>query len=100
MARERAEQSLEEAQITIRDLQTELAHERLARDEAMEAAERAETGEQAAQQTLQSIQEELVAHRLALRNTEDALADAQEGRAQVLSCPAGSEAVVKVTWSS
>ena len=100
MARERAERSLEEAQITIRDLQTELAHERLARDEAMEAAERAETGEQAAQQTLQSIQEELVAHRLALRNTEDALADAQEGRAQVLSCPAGSEAVVKVTWSS
>jgi hypothetical protein len=43
MARERAERSLEEAQITIRDLQTKLAHERLAKDEALEAAQQAGT---------------------------------------------------------
>jgi hypothetical protein len=80
MARERAERSLEEAQITIRDLQTKVAHERLARNEALEAAQRVGTAEQVVQQTLQSVQAELVAERLALRNTEDALAEAQEGR--------------------
>ena len=80
MARERAERSLEEAQVTIRDLQTKLAHERLAKTEALEAAQRAETDEQAVQQTLLTVQAELAAERLALRNTEDALAEAQEGR--------------------
>jgi hypothetical protein len=80
MARERAERSLEEAQITIRDLQTKLAHERLAKDEALEAAQRAATAEQAVQRTLQAVQAELVAEVLALRNTEEALAEAQEGR--------------------
>ena len=53
MARECAERSLEEAQVTIRDLQTKLAHEPLAKDEALEA-ERAETGKQTVQQTLQT----------------------------------------------
>jgi hypothetical protein len=80
MARERAERSLEEAQVTIRDLQTKLAHERLAKTEALEAAQRAATAEQAVQQTIQSVQSELMVERLALRNTEDALAEAQEGR--------------------
>jgi hypothetical protein len=80
IARERAERSLEEAQVTIRDLQTKLAHERLAKDEALEAAQRVATAEQSAQQTLQSIQAELVAQSLAFRTTKDALADAQEGR--------------------
>ena len=68
MARERAERSLEEAQITIRDLWTKLAPLRAA------------TAEQAVQETLQSVQAELVAEVLARRNTEDALAEAQEGR--------------------
>jgi hypothetical protein len=80
MARQRAERSLEEAQITIRDLQTKLAHERLAKTEALEAAQRAKTDEQAVQQTLQLVQAELMAERLAHRNAEDALAEAQEGR--------------------
>jgi hypothetical protein len=80
MARERAERSLEEAQITIRDLQTKLAHERLASVEALETAQRAATAEQAVQQTLHSVQAELVAKELALRNTEDALAEAQDVR--------------------
>jgi hypothetical protein len=63
MARERAARSLEEAQITIRELQTKLAHERLAKDEALEAAQRAETEKQTAQQTLQTLQTELMAER-------------------------------------
>jgi hypothetical protein len=42
-ARERADRSLIEAQIMIRDLQTKLAHADLARDEAREAAQRSET---------------------------------------------------------
>jgi hypothetical protein len=80
MARERAERSLEEAQVTIRDLQTKLAHERLAKDEALEGTQRAATEKEADRQTLLTVQAELVAERLALRNTEDALADALEGR--------------------
>ena len=83
MARERAERSLEEAQITNRDLQTKLAHERLAKFEALEAAQRAATAEQAVQQTLHLVQAELVAEVLALRNIEDALAEAQERRLEV-----------------
>ena len=80
MARQRAERSLEEAQITIRDLRTKLAHERLAKTESLEAAQRAATVEQGVQQTLQSVQAELAAQRLVLRNTEDALAEALGGR--------------------
>src|ERR1700722_4238942 len=80
MARERAERSLEEAQVTIRDLQTKLAHERLAKVEALEAAQRAATAEQAVQQTLHLVRAELVAEVLALRNAKDALAEAQERR--------------------
>ena len=106
MARERAERSLEEAQVTIRDLQTKLAHERLAKTEALEAAQRAETDEQAVQQTLLTVQAELVAERLALRNTEDALAEALEGRHDAEDrfragnrCWTGSKAVAGATWS-
>ena len=55
-AREQAEHLLQEAQATIRDLQTKLAHERLARDEAI----RVWTGEkQAVEQALQRVQDEL-----------------------------------------
>jgi hypothetical protein len=42
-AKERAERLLEEAQATIRDLQTKLGHERLAKDEALETVRRLET---------------------------------------------------------
>jgi hypothetical protein len=80
MARERAERSLEEAQVNIRDLQTKLAHERLAKTEALAAAQRAENEKQADRQTLLAVQVELAAQRLALRNTEDALAEALGGR--------------------
>jgi hypothetical protein len=51
MARERAERAVEEAQVTIRHLQTKLAHERLAKNEALEAAQLAVTGDQSIRQT-------------------------------------------------
>ena len=58
--REHAEHLLQEAQATIHDLQTKLAHERLARDEAIQ---RADGERQVVEQALQSVQEELAAER-------------------------------------
>jgi len=68
-AKEQAERLLGEAQTAIRDLQTKLAHERLARDEAVS---RAETDRQA----LQAVQDELAAERDARQRTEQRLAEA------------------------
>jgi hypothetical protein len=79
-ARERAERLLAEAQAMIRDLQTKLGHERLAKDEALETVRRLETETHAAVQVQQAAEEELAAERLARRNAEDALVDALEAR--------------------
>jgi hypothetical protein len=76
-AKEQAERLLGEAQTAIRDLQTKLAHERLARDEAVS---RAETDRQASEQTLQSVQAGLTEERGARRQAEQRLAEALEGR--------------------
>jgi hypothetical protein len=84
-AREYAERSLTEAQVLIRDLQTKLAHERLAEDEALEAAQRAETDRQTVLGTLHIVEAELAAERLARRRAEDALAQALEARQEVES---------------
>ena len=67
-AKEHAERSLEQTQATIRDLQTQLAYERLARDEALEAARRAAAETRAAQQNLRAVQDELLDERLARQN--------------------------------
>ena len=106
MAREWAERSLEEAQVTIRDLQTKLAHERLAKTEALEAAQRAATDAQADRQTLQSVQAELMAERLAHRNAEDALAEALGGRLeaegrlrQAIAAGQARKLLTGATWS-
>ena len=77
-ARERAERSLAEAQAAIRDLQTKLAHDRLAKDEALQAVQRAENERQAVQQALEAMQEELAAER-ALREK------AEQGREQAVA---------------
>jgi hypothetical protein len=69
-AKEHAERSLEQTQATIRDLQTQLAYERLAKDEALEAARRAVGETRAAQQTLRTVQDELLDERLARQNAE------------------------------
>jgi len=82
--KERAERSLEEAQSAIRDLQTKLAHERLARDEAIS---RLENQLQTARQALQPLETELAADRQARRDAEDALAAARQ---QIRSKLAGS----------
>jgi hypothetical protein len=76
-AKEQAERLLGEAQTAIRDLQTKLAHERLAR---VEAVSRGETDRQASEQTLQSVQADLAEERGARRQAEQGLAEALEGR--------------------
>jgi hypothetical protein len=97
-ARERAERSLNEAQMTIRDLQTKLAHERLAKDEALATVRRLETDTQAAADAQETMEAELIAERLARRNAEDALAEAldgylaTEGRLRMQDAPMASHA--------
>ena len=66
-AREHAEHLLQEAQATIHDLQTKLAHERLARDEAMR---REDSERQAVEQVLQTVRDELDAEREFRRNAD------------------------------
>ena len=65
--REQAERRLVEAQATIRELQTQLAHARLARDEA---AQRAAAEKQANEQALASLRAELLTARAGLQEAE------------------------------
>ena len=60
---ERAERMLTEAQNAICDLQTKLAHERLGKDEVLEAVRRVEADKAAVERTLQTARDELVAQR-------------------------------------
>ena len=71
--REQTERQLAEAQTTIRDLQTKLAHERIARDEAVQ---RVATEGEDIEKALQSAQATLEAERSARRATEEKLAAA------------------------
>jgi len=88
-AREEAERSLAEAQATVRDLQTKLAHERLAKDEIVQ---RAESDRQAYRQTLATAQEELAVERAARETLEgerdEAVAERQaaEERLTQMAC--------------
>jgi hypothetical protein len=59
-AREHAEHLLQEAQVTMHDLQTKLAHERIAKEEA---AQRLGREKRAAEQVLQRVQDELAIER-------------------------------------
>jgi hypothetical protein len=80
-AREHAEHLLHGAQVTIHDLQTKLAHERLARDEAIQ---RADSEKQVVEQALQSVREELAAKRDGRQKVEqerdDAIAARQDAK--------------------
>jgi hypothetical protein len=60
-AKERAQRLLEEAQAMIRDLQTKLGHERLAKDEALETVRRQAADERTVRQILLAVREVLVA---------------------------------------
>lgn len=75
-AREHADRLLAEAQATIRDLQTKLAHEHLAKDEAVQ---RAASERQTAEQAFQSARAELMTERAARQHAEAALAEALGG---------------------
>ena len=78
-AREQAEHLLQEAQATIRDLQTKLAHEKLARDEAIQ---RADGERRIVELALQRVEDELAIERdcrqKAEQERDDAIAARQE----------------------
>jgi hypothetical protein len=78
-AREKAERLLDEAQARIRDLETKLAHERLARDEAVQ---RVAAEKQALEQAVQTAREELATEREAVGRANAALAAAVDARQQ------------------
>ena len=61
---------MEQTQATIRDLQTKLFYERLAKDEALETARRAARETRAAQQNLRALQDELLDERFARQDAE------------------------------
>ena len=92
-AREHAEHLLQEAQATIHDLQTKLAHERLARDEAVQ---RVDSEKQIVEQALQRVREELAAERDCRQKVEqerdDAIAARQEAEERMREVLAAQDA--------
>ena len=92
-ARERAEHLLQEAEATVRDLQTKLAHERIAHEEAVRRME----GEmQAVEQALQRVQDELATERgcrqKAEQERDDAIAARQEAEERLRDAMESKEA--------
>jgi len=77
-AQEELERSLAAAQETIRDLQTKLAHEHIARDEATKGFESAKRG---IEQALRSVQAELEAEHDARQRAEERLTGTLRGQA-------------------
>jgi hypothetical protein len=95
-AREHAEHLLQEAQATIHGLQTKLAHERLARNEA---AQRVDGEKQVLERALQSVQEELAVEREFRRSADHerdraiaARQEAEERMMEVLDAQKASQA--------
>ena len=84
-ARERVEHLLQEAQATIHDLQTKLAHERFARDEAIQ---RADGERRIVELALQRVEDELAIERdcrqKAEQERDDAIAARQEAEERLL----------------
>ena len=76
-ARERAEHLLQEAEATVRDLQTKLAHERIAHEEAVR---RVEGERQAVEQALQRVRDELATERGCRQKAEQERDDAIAAR--------------------
>ena len=79
-ARERAERLLGEAQSAIRNLQTKLAHECLAKDELLRNTERATIEKIATERALEAAREELAIEGKARENAEQQLEVASAGR--------------------
>lgn len=80
IAVERAERALSEAQNAIRDLRTKLAHERLGKDEAMQAIRRIETERDAALSEGQTLRTELAVERVGREKLEQELRRVLEAR--------------------
>jgi hypothetical protein len=85
-AREQTKRFLEEARVTVKDLQTKLAHERIA---AEEAVRRAEDEQQAIERQLE---EELAARQKAEQERDEAIAARQEAEERLREIMAGKEA--------
>lgn len=80
VATERAERALADAQNAIRDVRTKLAHERLAKDEALQALRRVEAERDAAQVTIQAMRIEVATERVGREKLEQELRRVLEAR--------------------
>jgi len=80
VATERAERALNEAQATIRDLRTKLAHERMAKDEAFQMVRRLEAERDAAAAAMQALRMEVATERVGREKLGQELRQAQEAR--------------------
>jgi hypothetical protein len=80
IAAERAERALVEAQANIRDLRTKLAHERLARDEALATLSRLEAERDVAVAERDTLRAELAAEHVAREKLDQELQRALEAR--------------------
>jgi hypothetical protein len=80
VATERAERALNEAQATIRDLRTKLAHERMAKDEAFQTVRRLEAERDAAASAMQALRMEVATERVGREKLGQELRQAQEAR--------------------
>lgn len=98
-ARERVERLLGEAQSTIRDLQTKLAHERLARDELLRKTEQAATENTTTERALQAATAQLAVECQARKDAEQRLKrissalQAAEGQLQQVKAASKSQKV-------
>jgi hypothetical protein len=79
-ATERAERALNEAHVTIRDLRTKLAHERLAKDEAYQLVRRLEGERDAALSSIQDMRVDLATERVGREKLEQELRRVRESR--------------------
>ena len=80
VATERAERALNDAQATIRDLRTKLAHERMAREEAFQTVRRLEADRDAAATAMQALRMEVATERVGREKLGQELRHAQEAR--------------------
>src|SRR5579863_9774125 len=80
IAVERAERALSDTQNAIRDLRTKLAHERLAKDEGLQAIRRVESERDAALSEAQALRTELAVERVGREKLEQELRRVLEAR--------------------
>ncbi len=80
VATERAERALNDAQVSIRDLRTKLAHERMAKEEAFQTVRRLEAERDAALSSLQTMRMDLATERVGREKLEQELRKAVDAR--------------------